>query len=426
MKKTLLILFVVTLFSSLYAEGTVNKEAVITESIKIIPQKNADKTEILKNFTAVHNKKINVQFQQTDIKTVLKFFSTEFDLNIISGPDVEGEISFSLSEVNPIDAFNAILATHGYSWMLENNIIKVYIFHPVEAFDLNYAPASEVEVTIKQLLSKEASISIDTGSNSIIIKAPFGDLEKIRPIIKGLDSKPRQVLVEVQIIEVQEEKIKSIGFDLSYKNQESENESEQQTSSKTGLTIEVLKNSISATLEAIKTNSDIDILARPKILAINHKPASLITGQRLGYKTSISSATTGMVSESVNFLDVGTKLTFTPHIAENGDILMEIKPEISEGTISAEGLPNETTTETETSVLVKDGQTILIGGLIRNKKTNEKYSIPLLSDIPFLGNLFKNEYNNNQKVETIVLITPHLITYKKMQEIINNNKNIKK
>lgn len=116
------------------------------------------------------------------------------------------------------------------------------------------------------------------------------------------------------------------------------------------------------------------------------------------------------MSEGVDFLDVGTKLTFTPHISENGDITMAINPEVSEGNVNDTGIPSEDKTQAETTVLVRDGQTVLIGGLIREKKTQETTGVPLLSDVPWLGDFFKKTSTVTVKKETIVLITPRLVT----------------
>jgi len=104
------------------------------------------------------------------------------------------------------------------------------------------------------------------------------------------------------------------------------------------------------------------------------------------------------LSVVVDFLDVGTKLTVTPHIAENGDIPMEINPEVSEGTVSSSDIPSEDKTQAETTVLVRDGQTVLFGGIIREKKIQETTRAPVLSDIPWLGDFFKkNQHRHCQK-----------------------------
>ncbi|MFC1617171.1 type II secretion system protein GspD, partial [Candidatus Margulisiibacteriota bacterium] len=366
---------------------------------------------ILKEKVSNIAKKMDVKFTKTDIKTVLKFFATEFKLNIISTPEVIGEIDFSLSNINPIDAFDSVLTNYGFDWYVEKDIIKVFSKQPIKIFSLNYASASEVAPNIKAMLSRKGVISINERTNSLVVKAPDTELAKIGPVIKALDSMPRQVLVEVKILEVQAGFSRGIGMDISYSKEnggsyaENKGFSNDPAHPNTGLFVRVLQSDFDALIQTLETKTDLNILAHPKILAINHKKATIITGQRLGYKTSQTAGTTGIVTESVEFLDVGTKLSFTPHISDNNDILMEIKPEVSEGAIT-DGIPNETTTETDTSVLVKDGQTILIGGLIRKKEIKSKSGLPILSSIPFLDLVSGRNDVTTQKIETIVLIRP--------------------
>jgi type IV pilus assembly protein PilQ len=376
----------------------------------------------LKNKIKHYSDTINVKFTQTDVRSILKFFSSEFRVNIITAQEVKGKITFSFENVNPIDAFNSILVSNGYDWYFEHNIIQVFSQKPIKVFKLNYATCTEIAESIKPLISKDSTLSTDLRLNSIIIKGSEVDIKKITRVIEELDAVPQQVLVEVQIMEVQEGYSRGLGLDFAYSKDnggsyaETQSFSKDSTNPEAGLFVKVLKGDVSAIAQALETNSNLNILARPKVLALNHKKANLVTGQRLGYKTSQTSATTGFISEAVDFLEVGTTLSFTPHISDNGDILMEIRPEVSEGNIN-NGIPNETTTQTDTTVLVKDGQTILIGGLIRNKESSSQSGIPILGSLPILDNIFSRTDISTQKVETIVLITPHLVTNKTIHKL---------
>ncbi len=376
---------------------------------------SAKKKQIRHLKKRVGNRKINVKFNQADIRTILKFFSAELKLNIIPTQEVAGHVTFIFNDINPVDAFDTILSSYGFDWYFENNIVRVFTNQPIKIFRLNYAKASLVAETIQQLVSRRSSVSIDNDTNSLVIKAPITDLMRIKPVIKRLDEAPEQVLVEVKILELEAGTFKGLGNDFSFSKTtggsyaSTEGLSTTTSHANEGLFVKIITQDFESLLKAIKTKTKIDILARPKILAINHKSSNIITGARLGYK--VTSATTGgVLTESVQFLEVGTKLHFTPHISKNGDILMEISPEISEGVINSEGIPNETTTETTTSVLVRNGQTILIGGLIRDKTVETNTGIPILSSLPILDILFKRTELETQKKETIILITPYLVT----------------
>lgn len=357
---------------------------------------------------------INVNFYQADIKDVINFFATEFNMNIILSSEVKRNLTFTFKNINPALAFNAILSSNNLDWNLENNIITVYQQQPMKVYKLNYMKADTLAKTLQDLIKDQFFISLNKESNSIIINAPENVLENITKLIKNLDTPPYQVLAEVKILEVQEGFTEAIGINLA-KDKGANNSIETKgfttdvSNSNSGLFVQIIKDDITSVLQALQTKNNLDILATPKILAINHQEAIINTSQRLGYKTTQSSSTTGLVTETINFLEVGTKLTFTPHISETGDIIMEIKPEISEGSIATGGIPNASSTQTNTAVMVKDGETILIGGLIRNKKLVDESGVPILANIPVLDLFFKGKKVTNQKVETIVLITPHLI-----------------
>jgi type II secretory pathway component GspD/PulD (secretin) len=113
--------------------------------------------------------------------------------------------------------------------------------------------------------------------------------------------------------------------------------------------------------------------------------------------------------QNVDFLEVGTKLKFTPHINEDGYIVMDVAPSVSEGQVKND-LPQKDTTETTNKVLVKDGQSILIGGLTKKYERETEIGIPILSSLPFIGNLFRRTELQSEKRELMVIITPHIVT----------------
>jgi type II secretory pathway component GspD/PulD (secretin) len=143
------------------------------------------------------------------------------------------------------------------------------------------------------------------------------------------------------------------------------------------------------------------------LTALNHEEASILIGSKYGYRTTFTSTTGTM--QNINFLEVGTKLRFIPHITEDGYIVMEIYPSVSDGSVKND-IPQEDTTETRNKVLVKDGQSILIGGLTKNYTSQVDIGVPILSSIPFIGSLFRRTEILSQKMELMVIITPHIVT----------------
>jgi type IV pilus assembly protein PilQ len=174
-----------------------------------------------------------------------------------------------------------------------------------------------------------------------------------------------------------------------------------------GLSIGFLSNHISFFMRALETVTDTTVVANPKILALNKQKGEVHIGQRLGFITTSYSQSQSI--QTVNFLDVGTKLVFRPYIADDGNIRMEIHPEDSSGIIDAHGVPQTNTTEVTANVMIKDGRTIVIGGLFSENTSANKGQVPVLGNIPILGLPFRSQNDATIRQETIILITPHII-----------------
>jgi type II secretory pathway component GspD/PulD (secretin) len=136
---------------------------------------------------------------------------------------------------------------------------------------------------------------------------------------------------------------------------------------------------------------------------------TVFIGTKLGYRSQTTQTDTS-TTQKVVFLDTGTKLSFRPYIADDGYIRMDIYPKDSSGELDSEGIPTETTAELVTNIMVKDGQTIVIGGLFRDDVRTIRSQVPLLGDIPLIGAMFRSTTDSNVRQEIIVLLTPHIIT----------------
>ena len=178
-----------------------------------------------------------------------------------------------------------------------------------------------------------------------------------------------------------------------------------------GLRIGVTMGDFTALITALESVTDITVLANPKILALNKQAGTVFIGQELGYRdrTTIDASGQATVGE-VSFYQTGTKLSFRPYIGNDGYIRMDIYPQDSSGELDSEGIPRKTTAELMTNIMVKDGQTIVIGGLFRDAITSTRSQIPLLGDLPLVGAAFRGTTDSTVRQEIIVLITPHIIT----------------
>ncbi len=177
-----------------------------------------------------------------------------------------------------------------------------------------------------------------------------------------------------------------------------------------GLSLGIVKNNISVMIKALESITDVVTLGNPKILTLNRQYGQVIVGNKDGYITTEVSQTTA--TQTVQFLETGTQLQFRPFVMNDGYIRMELMTKDSDGGVETKGnfvLPSEQTAEVMSNVLVKDGNTIIIGGLFRDKTSVTRSQVPFLGEIPVVGNLFRGQSDHVEKEEVIFLITPHII-----------------
>ncbi len=177
-----------------------------------------------------------------------------------------------------------------------------------------------------------------------------------------------------------------------------------------GLRIGATSGDMAVFITALESVTDVTILANPKILAVNKQEGYVQIGKKLGYRGSTTISTGGVATQGeVQFLDTGTVLTFRPYIGNDGYIRMDIYPKDSTAQLNVDKVPDETVTQVRTNVIVKDGETIVIGGLFRDVVTTTRNQVPLLGDLPLVGVLFRGTDDRTERQEVIVLLTPHII-----------------
>ena len=178
----------------------------------------------------------------------------------------------------------------------------------------------------------------------------------------------------------------------------------------TGLRLGITTGDIRVFITALESITDTTVLATPKIMTVNKQEGSVLIGTRLGYRSSTTISTGGIATEGeVKFLDTGTTLSFRPYIGDDGYIRMDIYPKDSTATLNVDGVPTENVTECKTNIIVKDGETIVIGGLFRNTIVTSRNQVPLLGDLPVIGGLFRGTSDTAQREEVIILLTTHII-----------------
>ncbi|HEY1628552.1 MAG TPA: hypothetical protein VGF52_01765 [Tepidisphaeraceae bacterium] len=436
-----------------------SSSAESTKSGPVAPlQMNADGTFSL-NITA-----------GADVVEQLRVIGFQAQMSIIPSKDVHGTLpAMDLYNVTVPEALDALLHTNGFAWREKGKFIYVYSAKEVAdmekanrvantaVFHLYYTPAANAVPMIKPVLSADAQVSYttaalsglttgttDTGGDShatddIIVVTDYPEnLDRVKTVLKEIDRRPQQILIEATILSANLNEQNELGIDfnvlggvdfssiteaLGQITGASASGTGSFTANKTvdsagtgnnfsnfpgGFKVGVVTRDVSVFLSALEGVTDTTVLANPKILTLNKQKGEVIVGKETGYLTTTTTETTS--TQTVQFLDTGTRLIFRPYIGDDGYIRMEIHPEDSDGGLqTAANLPFKTTTEVTSNVMVKDGHTIVIGGLFRESSQSTRSQIPVLGNLPWAGPLFRQQADTTVRQELIVLITPHII-----------------
>ncbi len=410
-----------------------------------------------------------IHVQGADLRGVLQLLSTQGKRNIIATKEVQGTVTADLYGVTFQQALKAVLASSGFDSLEEDGFIYVHtvdqkaailksrIEPVVRVFRLSYITAADAEKLVSPALSELGSVAVtpaaesgiessgtETGGNAyatndvLVVRDAPKRVEQIADLLAELDVRPDQVLVETTILsaELREDNKLGVNFNalagvefqdagytwntvgkpgftpenLTAAQSTGINFRTDFTPISGGMTFGVFGSDIAFFITALETVTDVTVLANPKLLVVNKQRGEVMVGRRDGYLTTTVSETTA--TETIEFLETGTRLLVRPFIGKDGYIRMEIHPEDSDGSVEGTPpLPSETTTEVTSNVLVRDGHTIVIGGLFRENTGNSRSQIPGLGNVPYLGTLFRTTDDGTERDEVIVLITPHIVTH---------------
>jgi len=308
-------------------------------------------------------------------------------------------------------------------------INQIDIPRETRIFNISYAKADDLAKTIGPMLTKDVgSIEFDARSNTLVVMDIPPKIEEIGAMISALDRNDKEVFIEAKIFQIALGDEYQMGVNWEKLIHTGTNTAVNFSSSfpiPGGLTTGVATASIGTlnsgayndVVQALDTFGKSRILSSPRLAVINNQEASILIGTTTPYTTSTTTSTTTapVTAEAVSFIDTGVKLHVTPMIHDDGYITMKIKPEISNVEAkpytdsSGNTIPIVDTSEVQTTVRVKDGVTIIIGGLMKDELINNKSKIPVLGDLPFFGKAFRNEDRNMQKTEIVIFLTPHII-----------------
>lgn len=385
--------------------------------------------------------RVSLVVRDAEVDAVLGVIAQQFGLNIVTAGSVNVRVSVTMSDVPLEDALDAILKTNGYVWVRDKNIILISPMmsqigiapgvqgREVRVFTLNFIAATDVQTVIQGLLSPAGKSFIMESKatdrrktrETIVVEDLSPYLARIEQYISEADQPPRQVLIEAHILQVDLQDSLEHGVDFAALARVAgasvifsspvfntpADAFENLTSP--AYSINVVGNDLLALVEAIKRTTDAKTLASPKTLVINGQESRIQVGQRLGYFVTTTTQTSTL--QEVQFLETGIVLRVTPTITEDNRILMSVKPEVSNGSINEQGLPQESTTEVETTVMLQDGYGMVIGGLIKEDDTETQRKIPILGDLWMVGRAFQRRKVDRARREIIIGLVPRIVPY---------------
>ncbi|MDD5347970.1 MAG: secretin N-terminal domain-containing protein [Candidatus Omnitrophica bacterium] len=402
----------------------------------------------------------SLEFREVDIKDILRQLAKQYNLNIVFSENVRGLVTVQLANVTIDQALDSIITVNGFAYAKKENVYKVTTIEEAERegkqtklFKLNNASATQLKDTLAKVLSANGSIEADSRSNALVVTDTVTVLNKIETMIPELDETNRQVLIEARLIETSLTTSSNLGinwsttvtlsgaarktsFPFDAKGKSGTFKNYLQTATGTDFptgspyafpnavaedfTLGTLDfTSFSTILNFLKNRSDSKLIAAPRVMAVNNQKATINVGRVVPIATYSLNETTGNW-EITGWEDqnVGVNLEVTPQISPDGHVKMKLKPEVSNiFDYIGEGVnqrPIIQTRTAETEVQIKDGQTIVLGGLVKTKEFTSKTNVPGLSSIPFLGKLFSNTQKGtdeepDEQTDLLIFVTARII-----------------
>jgi len=408
-----------------------------------------------------------LELKDADLKDFFRLIGDFSGLNVVLDPDVKGNLTIFLRDVPWDQALDVVLKNNGLGKQLEGNILRIATNQSLEAEEtqrkrladarnlsaelqtetrvLNYAKAADLSQVLKKILSPRGDIIVDNRTNSMIISDVPGKFPAIDALIKQLDKKIKQVEIEARVISATRDFLRDIGVQLgALFGNNSQNKasgaipgdpfSRNPPPSVTiqpgqsggapnslplisnlganaatsgvaffmGFTRDILLDGI---ITAAERRGTAKLLSKPKIITQENIEGFVQQGVKIPVQTTINNTI------SVQFFDFALKLRVTPQITDEGTISMVVNVENSTPDFSrqVQGVPTVNTQETRTTVLVDDGGTVVIGGvLVDNEQTNLR-QVPGVGNLPLIGYLFKNRSTTKQTQELIFFISPKIL-----------------
>ena len=403
---------------------------------------------------------INFDFQDQDIVPIFRLFADISGCNLFLHPDVKGKCTMKFKDVPWNQALDTILKTFSLGRSVEGNIIRIAphaVFtkesedaaKAMEAgikaeplatkiFPISYAKVKDVETAVKnsKILTPRGSLSVDERTSTMLIKDAASVFPEVENLLETLDKPTPQVLIEARIVEIDTNEVKDLGIQWGFSANSTNTLAAiggysglntgtftgdsymvdfpggASQGSGSGFSFGIMNPAktlgLDIRLNAVEEAGKGKIISNPRIMTIDNEEATISQGASIPYRMQTAE---GTVSEG--FKDYTLTLTVKPHIAPDNSValIIETKKEEPDWTrVSALGTPSSKKAEAKTNVIIKDGETIVIGGILKTIRNETNAGVPGLMNIPILGWLFGKERTTEETGELLIFITPRIVT----------------
>ncbi|MAX32980.1 MAG: type II and III secretion system protein [Halomonadaceae bacterium] len=437
--------------------STLQGRQLIVEARPITREQRVDRDETRASYDG---ERISLNFQDIEVRAVLAIIADVSGLNLVASDSVSGRVTLNLDDVPWDQALDLVLQSHGLSSRREGNVIVVapaselanierqeieareqmQVLAPLttEYLQVKYAKASELAKLLRGgegfgLLTERGRVSVDERTNTLLIQDTADQIREILRTVEKLDVAVRQVQIEARIVIARDGVTQELGVNWGMSsadsingvlgNGSSANLSGASTgvASNGGLAVDLgSANSASTSfsfgylsgdvlldleLNALETENKSQTISQPRVITANQRTAIIKQGQEIPYQEATSSGAT-----NIEFKEAVLSLEVTPQITPDNRVIMDLA--INNDTVSDQsfaGAPAIDTNQIETQVLVDNGETVVLGGILTQEELRSLSKTPFLGDLPVLGQLFRYTQEQNEKVELLIFITPRIL-----------------
>ena len=365
-----------------------------------------------------------LQLRSAELGQALRLLAETGGANLVLIGDFHQVVELDLPEVPLQTALELLCGAYDCRVEARDGLVIVQREDPdrsgTRVFELQSISAAAVQPELAALVG-DTGLVVNPARNVVMVTAPEPRLREVATYLASVDRPERQVLIEARILEVDRRELEELGTRIAYHDISVGDDTASFVSSLLTGNQQVLgtftsaDGNFDAAINALQTLVGLEILSRPRLVALNNREARLDIVKEIPFvnaTTTTEGSTTSVGTQTIQEIEyklVGLKLALTPTILEGGLISLAVDQEVSEQTGEFLDVPIVDSRHIQTGFTVREGQTILIGGILKRTQLDSREGIPLLADLPLIGQAFRNDSRNGQETELILLMTPWLV-----------------